>query len=171
MEATDSSEVFIWLATITHDDLADPIRVASEVPGVVAYKNGAIVNYKYGSDVYLGCPFRLEFVTDNEQAPRGRVIVPDPTREIGIEILLLSSSPRISFRLVKLSDYTTTFGPDNERIPTGTPTSEVYVTGLFLRNVTGDALQVQADLTTWDISTEPWPKYRVTADRLPWVQR
>jgi len=171
VEAQFSSEVWLWFATITHDDLPDPIRVVCEGLGSISYKNGGIVNYQLNGDLYLACPFKLEWISDDGTAPKAKVTVPDVDRSIGVEVLLLTDSPQIGFQLCKLSDWLTTFGSNNERLHSGTITPEVSADFFFLRNVSGDAMQVTADLTTYDISVEPWPKYRATQDRLPWIAR
>lgn len=170
-QAQFSGEVFLWFATISHTDLADDIRVVSEGLGSVSYKNGAIVNYQFDSLLYLGCPFKLEWISDDGSPPRGKVTVPDPDRSIGAEVLLLTDSPQIKFDLVRLSEYGSSFGTDNMRLPTGTPFVEVTADFFYLRNVSGDSMQVSADLTTYDVSVEPWPKTRATIDRLPWLAK
>lgn len=170
-QAQFADEVFLWFATISHADLADDIRVVSEGLGSISYKNGAIVNYQFNGLLYLGCPFRLDWISDDGSPPRGKVTVPDPDRTIGAEVLLLTDSPQIKFELAKLSDYGNSFGTNNMRLPISTVTVEVTADFFFLRNVSGDSMQVSADLTTYDVSVEPWPKTRATVDRLPWLVR
>lgn len=162
-------EVFLWFCTITHAQLDEPIRVVCEGLGSVSYRNGKIVNYSMGGNLYLGCPFKLEWITDTGDPPKGRVTVPDVERKIGAEVLLLVDSPQIRFDLAKLSDYGETFDSNNARIPIDTVDIEVTADFFFLQNVTGDAMQVAADLTTYDVATEPWPKMRATQDRLSWI--
>lgn len=170
-EAQFSSEVWLWFVTITHDDLPTPIRVVCEGLGSISYKNGGIVNYQLNGNLFLGCPFKLEWVSDDGNPPKAQVTVPDVDRRIGAEVLLLVDSPQIRFELCKFSNWLLTFGSTNERLHSGTITPEVVADFFFLRNVSGDAMQVTADLTTYDITVEPWPKQRVTADRLPWIAR
>lgn len=170
-QSQQDGEVYLWFATISADDLPTDIRVVSEGPGSISYKNGAIVNYQFQSLVYLGCPFKIEWISDDEQPSHGQVTVPDPDHRIGIEVLTLTASPRIRFDLVKLSDYGTSFGSSNERLPLGSPLIEVEADFFYLRNVSGDSMQVQADLTTYDVTTEPWPKTRATVSRLPWLAK
>lgn len=172
LETQFSDEVWLWFSTVTHSSLPIPIRVVTEGMGSVSYKNGAIVNYQWGGDVYLGCPFKLEWISDDGQPPRGQLTIPDPDRRIGAQVLTLIDSPQISFSLIKLSDFNLlSYGGNNDRIPLGTPTVEASASHFFLRNVSGDAMQVTADLTTYDMAVEPWPKTRATIDRLPWIGR
>lgn len=172
VEAQFSSEVWLWFVTISSDDWPDPIRVVCEGLGQISYRNGGVVNYQMGGQVFLGCPFKLEWVSDDGNTPKAKVTVPDVDRSIGIEVLLLEDSPRIKFELAKLSDYSlVSWGANNDRLPLTTIVPEISADFFYLRNVSGDAMQVTADLTTYDITTEPWPKYRATQDRLPWIGR
>lgn len=170
-QAQFDGTVYLWFATLSHADLPDDIRVVSEGLGTISYKNGGVVNYQLHSQLYFGCPFRLDWISDDGSPPRGKVTVPDPDRSIGAEVLLLTDSPRIKFELVKLTDYGTSFGANNMRLPLGTPFVEVTADFFYLRNVSGDSMQVSADLTTYDVAVEPWPKTRATIDRLPWLAK
>lgn len=168
LEASASGEVVLIFLTIAHDDLPDtPIRVVSEDQRGVSYLNGLIVNYKYGSQLYLGCPFLMELLTDDDRPPRGTLTVPDVDRSIGINVLALTSAPEITVTLLKLSDFSDAVDGDNARNPTGTPAVEYYAESLFLRNFSGDASMVSADIQSTDLAGEPWPKTRATSDMLP----
>lgn len=167
IEASASGEVVLIFATITHDDLPAPIRVVSEDFGGVSFHNGEPLNYKYESNLYLGCPFLIELLTDDDQPPRGRVTVPDVDRSIGIAVMALIDSPRIKIEILKLSDFTDAIDVDNARNPVGTPVPEYVADLLYLKNVSGDAVAVQAELQSFDMVGEPWPLTRSTSDRLP----
>lgn len=166
-EAQDSAEAALVFATITHPELLTPIRVVSEGDKGYSIANGAIVNYRYGGELFLGCPFAIELVTDSDRPPQARVTVPDVEQRIGIEVLPLIDSPRIRLEILALSDFSDTLDADNARNPVGTPTVEYAADHLYLANVTGDQLAVQAELVGLDYSAEPWPKIRTTQDRLP----
>lgn len=170
-QAPESGEIFLWFATITHTGLPTPIRVVTEGNGAVSYRNGEIVNYRLAGALFLGCPFALDWISDNDQMPRGQVIMPDPQRRIGLEILKLTESPRFKMELYREVDWAYSYDGTNARVPTGTPTREALADFLYLRNITGDALSVQADLTVVDFNQEPWPYIRATADRLNWITK
>lgn len=176
LEASASGEVVLIFLTIAHADLpGTPIRVVSEDQGGVSYKNGLLVNYKYqnlnldevSSHLYLGCPFLMELLSDDDRPPRGTLTVPDVDRSIGINVLALTSAPEITVTLLKLSDFSDAVDGDNARNPTGTPDVEYFAEALFLRNFSGDASMVSADIQSTDIAGEFWPKTRATSDLLP----
>lgn len=167
IEASASGEVVLVFATITHADLPQPIRVVSEDFGGVSFNKGEPLNYKYEGNLFLGCPFLIELLTDDDQPPRGRVTVPDVDRTIGIEVMALIDSPRIKIEILKLSDFTDAIDIDNARNPVGTPVPEYVADLLYLKNVSGDAVAVQAELQSFDLVGEPWPLTRSTSDRLP----
>lgn len=156
LEATQSSEVAVWFATITHDDLQVPI-----------YVNSDIVNYVYGGNTFLGCAFSLSFLTDDEQPPRAQVSIENVDQIIGETIQALADSPAIRIQLLVKSD----FDDGDPRVEIGTPTVEVDASNLLLRNVKCDGLTLTGDLYGYDLMTEPYPSIRSTQDRLPGLFR
>lgn len=166
LEASVSSEVVLVFATITHASLTT-IRVVSEDHGGVSHYEGEIINYRYGGELFLGCPFMIDLLTDDDRPPRARIAVPDVNRTIGIEILALADSPRIKIELLKLSDFSAAIDVDNARNPVGTPTVEYVADYLYLKNVSGDAVMLQAEIQSYDLVGESWPLTRSTQDRLP----
>jgi hypothetical protein len=166
-EAQESAEVALIFATITHPELLKPIFVVSEGDKGYSTRNGLIVNYRYNGNLYLGCPFAIQLVADNDQPPTGQVTLPDVGQQIGIEILPLIDSPKIKIEVLGLSDFSDTLDADNARNPVGTPTVEYSADYLYLNNVSGDQTMVQGTLTGLNYTAEPWPKTRTTQDRLP----
>lgn len=172
IEASSSDEVTLVFLTVTHDDLATPVRLVSEDENSVSHHGGEIINYNKGGNLFLGCPFALELLTDDERPPRGRITMADPERRIGLYLLPLVDSPRIKIELVALSDYVEgVYDSNNARSPSGTPTVQYTADHLFLRNVSGDALVIEAEIASYDMVGEPWPSTRATQDLLPGLFR
>lgn len=172
IEASSSGEVTLVFITVTHADLDTPVRLVSEDENGVSYNDGLIINYNKGGNLFLGCPFALELLTDDERPPRGRITMADPERRIGIGILPLVDSPRLKIEVVALSDYVEgTYDGNNARSPSGTPTVQYTADHLFLRNVSGDAMTVEAEIASYDMVGEPWTYIRATQDRLPGLFR
>lgn len=167
LEASASGEVVLAFATITHDDLTDTIRVVAEDDGCVSYNQGKIINYRWNGNLFLGLPFFLELLTDDERPPRGKVTLPDVEHRVGVEVLALLDSPTIRFDILKLSDFSAAIDADNARNPLDVPAVEYTADQLRLANVQGDAMAISGELTGVNIADDPWPFIRATKGRLP----
>lgn len=152
IEASFSSEVLVWFATITHNDLNVPITVNSDV-----------VDYNYNGALYRGCAFQFVFIADDDQPPRGQVVVENVDEIIGNTLRGLADSPFVHMQLMAKSD----FDENIPRNPIGTPIVEVDAPLLKLRNAKGDDMQITSDVYGYDLTTEPWPSIRSTKSRLP----
>jgi hypothetical protein len=143
----------VWFATITHNDLAVPITVNSDV-----------VDYNYNGALYRGCGFQFTFLTDDDQgAAHGQVTIENVDELIGETLIAIPDSPLLHMQLMAKSD----FDDSVPRNPIGTPTVEIDAPLLKLRNAKGDVLQIAADVYGYDLTTEPWPSIRSTKSRLP----
>lgn len=156
LEASQTGDLAIWFATITHKDLLVPI-----------YVNSDIVDYVYNGNTFSGCAFALTFLTDDDQPTRASVAIENVDQIIGATIQALSDSPSIKIELLVKSDFT----DDEPRQPIGSPAAEVTAQGLLLRNVKGDVMTLTADLYGYDFTTEPYPSIRATPEHLPGLSR
>lgn len=152
IEASFSSEVLVWFATVTHPLLGVAITVNSDV-----------TDYNYNGLLYRGCAFQFTFVNDDDQPPHGAIIIENVDQIIGETLIALSDSPTLHMQLMAKSDFDENF----PRNALGTPTVEIDAPLLKLRNVKGDAMQLTADVYGYDLTTEPWPSIRSTKSRLP----
>lgn len=171
IEASSSSGLLLVFATITHASFTEDVRIVAEDQKGCSFYNGQIVNYRYGGDLFLGCPFAITLLSDDERPPRAQIVIPDPSRRLGLAVLALTDSPMITFEVLKLSDFSSAIDADNARNPVGTPVVEYSATELYLRNVRGDVLQVEAQLSTYDVIGEPWPYIRSVKSVLPGLFR
>lgn len=170
-DAQATGDVILIFVTISHPTLVDPIRVVSEDEGGVSYFNGAVVNYRYDGNLYLGCPFKLTFVTDNDQPAQAQVTVPNVDRVIGEKVLGLTSPPTFDIAVMMASNFDDLYDEDNARNPIGTPDIDVEANFLFLRNVKGNVMQLTGDLMTYDIGNEPYPPIRTIKSKTPALYR
>jgi len=152
VESTNGGDVAVWFFTITHPDLETPL-----------YFNSDIVDYVYGGNTFKGTGCGMPLLTDDENPPQAKFTVPNVDRIIGETVLAISDAPRFSIQVMARSD----FDDSNPRQPVGTPTIEYEADYLYLRNVSCDAWQLTADIVSYDVTTEPWPKIRATPDYLP----
>jgi hypothetical protein len=162
LEEPRSQEYIVILLRIEHEDLAVPVLVANDV-----------VNYVYQGDTYLGFPFKFELISDSNQVPRGQLAVQNVDERIGEAIINLTTPPRLTILMFASSDFTDlvpaangTFEDTRYQLTEDT-TPEYQADHLILANVSGDAMQITGELQSFDMSNEPWPAIRSTADRLP----
>lgn len=169
LEEQHSDEVLLCFVTISHDELAEPIRVVSENHQGISYANGKPINYLLDGHTYLAMPFGFNLPSDDERAPRVSLTIPNVDRLIGATVAELVTSPRIDIAVYALADWNSAVDVNNARSPIGVPVRELAVDYLFIKSVTADAMTVVGDLTTYDLADEPWPNVRVTKDRFPGV--
>lgn len=152
LESSNASDLAIIFATVTHPDLETAVTVNSD-----------IMDYVLGGVTFLGAAFNVSLLQDDDAPPVGKVSIPNVDRAIGEAVQLLSTPPKLKLEIYPRSD----FDNANPRTPLGTPSVQYSADGLFLRNISCDALGFTADLSTYDIASEPWPAIRSTVNRLP----
>jgi uncharacterized protein DUF1833 len=153
-----SAEVVLLLVTLTHETMPTPIRFCSDT-----------VDYVYQGDTYVGASFYIAPISDNEGPQKTRAVIQNVDRRIGEAILALAP-PAIQ---MEVQVFAGSSGWDSSipRQPVGTPSPEYIAQELFLRNIQCDPIQISADVTGPDHSTEPWPSIRATPDLLPAIFR
>ncbi|BBF93386.1 hypothetical protein [Blastochloris tepida] len=171
LDASASGDVVLMFAEITARALLTPIRVVSEGPGGVSTAGGTTIGYRLGGVNHVGVPYRVDLLTDDESAPRATIVVPNIDRRIGTAALLTTEAPRLDLRMALLSDWALAVDADNARSPIATPTVLWQGLHLSLRNVRGSAVQIEADISGLDLTSEPWPAIRTTPDRTPALYR
>lgn len=157
LEEPRSAEYVVVLLEITHQLLGQPIRVANDT-----------VSYNFEGNSYVGFPFELEIVTDSNSVPRGQLSIQNVDRRIGEAVVNLTSPPSVRIILLANADFENTLNADNEREPVSDEIEPEYeALGLVFGNISVDAMTVSGELLSYDMSNEPWPAIRSTADRLP----
>ena len=134
----------VWLATITHPSLATPVRVCSDN-----------CDYSYGGHTYVGISFAIVPLTDDERPARAHCKVMNVNQEMSEALLPLTSAPSVALVCVSTLDFSAPSGGVRSEI--GTANVEYSVSGLLLRNATGDVMFVDADILAPDLTSEPWP--------------
>lgn len=147
--APETDQVFTTLIEIDHDDLAQPVRVASdwleELPS--AGVKGVISN---GVE-YIAFPFEFILPDQNEtQISRAKLKIDNVSREIMVSALQITSPATVNIKMVLSSD------PD---------VVELDLSGFKLSDLTANAFAIEGDLiiTTYDL--EPFPSGRFDPSR------
>ena len=140
--AQETGEAYLVLLTVSHADLAAPIRASSD--GVDTISRG---------ETFTAFPFDITLPEDSETGPpRAQITIDNVSREIVTAVRLISSPADILIEIVLGS------APD---------TVEVSFEGFEVRNVGWTALTVTADLTVESWIGEPYPHQRFTPAGFP----
>lgn len=156
----DTDPILIFL-TLMASGLNTPLRLVSDN----ATMNGAAVTYTYNTFSYQAFPFDVEVLTDNENAPIGRLSIVNVDRAIGEIVRDMRGRIRINdLTILPASDFDLTVNP---RTTVGTPRPIYSAVGLELRNIKVDMMTASADMIAVDDTAEPWPAVRATQDLFP----
>jgi len=131
--AQETSEAFLVLLTIDHDDFVEPLRFTSN--GVDTVSNG---------DTFLAFPFRFIPPSDDDSDQQAKLEIDNVDRRIVEAIRRLSSPPTISVNLVRES------APD---------TIEVEFPEFLLQGVKYDRLVVSGTLSVESLDNDPIPAH------------
>ena len=152
IESTNGQDVIVIFATVSLPSLETPF-----------YVNSDVTDYVYNGVTYYGVGFSMSFLTDDDNPPQAKVAIPNVDRRIGEALLSITDAPQLAIVLLTKSDFTN----DTPRQQIGTPTPEYTAPLMFLRNVQWDAMQFTADVLSYDIASEPWPRIRTTPADTP----
>lgn len=130
--AQHSSDPFLVLLTITHDDLEEPIYVVRNNKAVVSRGN-----------TYLAYPFEIELPTDTDQSPGARISIANVSRRIGKAIESLLTAPTVKIEIVLASALDSVERTWDE---------------FTMINSSYDAMTVTATLAHVSYWNEAWPK-------------
>lgn len=157
LETADSVDALLAFLTITHVNLADPIRVVSDV-----------LDYQIGGVTWLGVPFNYRLLSDGDGTARTQIVMEAVDRRISQALRSATERAKITLELRSSADFDLTVIPRIEAVSN----PPVYAfAGFELINVTGDALQISGDIELADYTVEPWPYHRGTQDLLPGLYR
>lgn len=141
INAPETDEVFILLVTLTHETLADPIRVCST--GVVTLPEaGAWGVVSRGMEfVFLPFEFRLPGEVES-QSPYAEISMDNISREIVAAVRSIRSSPSVTVEIVLASE------PD---------VVEAALDGFRLTGIRYDKFAVSGNLSIEVFENEPFP--------------
>ena len=130
--AQETDEVYLVLITISHEELADDIRVSSDMVDTVSR-----------GDTYVAYPFEIALPSDEEGAPpRTQVVIDNVSKEIADNLRAITSPASFTIEVVRGAD------PD---------TVEISWDNFQLRNIKGDVFQISGELNIEDVTQEPFP--------------
>lgn len=164
LEEMRNPDPVLYFVKLWGAGLEDPLYFVNDNATV----NGAAVSYVYEGKTYLAFPFDLEILTDNDQAPTGKVSIVNIDRQVGEVALRLNQRPRMEMVILPASDFDLTVNP-RTLLASARP---IYTaTGLEIRNIKVDAMTVTGEIVSVDDVSEPWPALRASEARLPGLFR
>lgn len=166
LESPANTDPLLLFVTVSHANLGDPVRAVND-----------IVDYVWQGFTFKGVPFQIELMSDTDRPPSAKVRIQNVSGtdatgvafNVGGLILGLPSSPRLQLDVLASSDFGDPVS--NVRTEIGTPVVEYSSPRMRLRNVRGDAMFVEGELWSYDVTRTPWPATRCTKDRLPGLFR
>jgi len=130
--AQETGEAFLILLTISHQNLAAPIRVTNDAVATISRGN-----------TFVPYPFEMVLPDDQDnRSPRAKLAIDNIDRQIVSAVRSLPSAPGILIEVVRAA------APDMV---------EAQFVDFKLTNVSYDAYKVEGDLTIEDFTAEPFP--------------
>jgi Domain of unknown function (DUF1833) len=157
LESSFADEVDLVFLTISHPTLIDPIRIVWDTKYFIK-----------GGLTFIGFPFEITLLTDDEQAPQATLTIQNVTPRIGDAIRELQSPPRLKMELLCSADFNLTVDPRTE---IGTATVIYSADKLFLTNVSVDILNITGTIVGWDYLQRTWPGQRAMQANFPGLFR
>jgi len=131
---SQESNLPLILLTIDHAQLDAPIRVVNNK-----------VNVTSGGNEFIAFPFQITLPDSSEDAPPfSKLSIDNVSREIGQAIREISTPPSLMIQVVRQETLDVV---------------EAEFVGMYMVNVSYDALQVSADLLFEDLTRESYPSY------------
>lgn len=144
LNAAESNDTFLVLLTLSHADLAEPLRVSSDGQDTLSRGNN-----------FIAYPFELSLPSDEDnRAPRAHLTIDNVDRQIVQAVRTLTSAPTALIEIIRAAD------PD---------TVEAKFEDFKLTNVFYDAHTVEADLTIEDFTAEPYPAASFSPSLFPGI--
>lgn len=157
LRAEVSPHALLAFLTVTHPNLADPIRVVSDP-----------LDFVVGGVTYLGCPFEFQLLTDEDAAPTTQIRVQNIDRRIGEALRTLPDRARIELAARSTADFDLSVVP---RVAIG-EAAPIYAFRHFdLIDVTATALDITGTVMLRDYTQEAYPGKRATQSRCPGLFR
>lgn len=149
--AQETGQAFIWLLTIVHPNMTDPIRLSSDPTQTLPVAN------TYGTvsrgQEYVFLPFTLTLPNEDDTGVcRAQISIDNVDRRMVQAVRTADRALEITLEMVLSST------PD---------TVEIEYSDFRLEQVSYNALTISGDLTLEYYELEPFPKLRFTPNSFP----
>jgi len=152
----ESGELVLVFLTITHAELAAPVRVVSDPR-----------NFILDGETFVGFTFEIAPLNDNEGAPFAQLTVQNVDKRISEGLLLITTPARLHIEMISGTQFDLDDNPCTEIGGPGTAARIYSAPQLFLTEVEVDITQIVGRLVSWDYTQELWPGMVATQNRFP----
>jgi len=149
-----TADGIVKAVTVTHDDLASPIRVVSDRVPYAAWQ---------GED-WQGLLFKIGMLSDTDAMPRQQIELQNVDRMIGDALRSIVGPARLLIQFARADDFDQSVTP---RVPIDTAPAFYEASHLFLVNAQVNAGSVTADVVGWDYTQSTYPGRCASQDRYP----
>ena len=154
LDKEDSEEILLVFLTIFHQNLYEPIRVVSDPE-----------NFILDGNEYQGFEFSISLLSDGDNPPRANLSMQNIDKKIPTSILASTEPIILNIEVIPISEFDEGEFP---RIALNDPVKREYrAKYLRLTDVTGNGIQINGTMRSWDYTQESWPALRATEDRFP----
>jgi hypothetical protein len=140
----ESGEAAAYLVVIEHELLDEPIRLTDILQEGMWDDDLETWVIEVDSETYYWLPFEIVEPNASEDAPLGKIMMPNIDTRIGAAIESITGAANITITVVLRSDPTVLLADPFELME--------------IRNVRGDAMEVSADIAWPSLTKEPWPQ-------------
>jgi len=144
------------------------ITISATAGGAGLYFVWDTKDYIYNGNTFIGFPFDITILSDDEGPPKAQIAIQNVSTLIGLQIQGLKGPPRLKIELLSTLDFNIGVDP---RTAIGTPTVAYSFDKAFMVNIKVDFLTVTADIVGWDYLQRVWPGKRATQNLFPGLFR
>ena len=116
LESRNADDVRLTFVRIVAQDGAAQ-HLVCEGNAAVSYAGGLTIGYRWRNAEWIGIPFRVQWLTDDDRGARANIQVPNISRKIGIYAQDLDFGSTILVACCWLSDWDMAVDADNFRSP------------------------------------------------------
>lgn len=151
------THVHLVFVMIEHPRLPEPIRVVRDAAGLY---------YEWAGSTWVAMPFGMSIMSDGDGRPETILRIPNVTGKYREALVNQSEPPRVTAWLISSAYFDITVNP---RTTIGTPEIDWSHVPLEMVDVRVTPAEISGRVTMPNLSQEPVPSVRVTADRFPGI--
>ncbi len=157
LQSQASPHALLAFLTVRHRNLVTPIRIVSDPTDFIV-----------DGETYIGCPFEVQPLTDEDSHPVSQIRLQNVDRRIGEAIRQVSDRAVVELAVRTTADFDLSVVPREE---IGSSSKIYGFRHLDLIEVTVTPIDVSGTMILRDFTQEPYPGKRATQSRCPALYR